>query len=61
MSKMVMVAEGVETTKSVYQLAKKFDIEMPITVEVYKALFENESPKLAIKNLMMRQFRPERW
>ena len=61
LGKMVMVAEGVETTKSVYQLAKKFGIEMPITVEVYKALFENESPKHAIKNHMMRQFRPERW
>lgn len=61
LSKMVMVAEGVETTKSVYRLAQKFDIEMPITVEVYKTLFEKESPRLAIKNLMMRQFRPERW
>ena len=61
LSKMVMVAEGVETTKSVYQLAQKFGIEMPITVEVYKALFENEPPRQAIKNLMMRQFRPERW
>jgi glycerol-3-phosphate dehydrogenase (NAD(P)+) len=61
LSKMVMVAEGVETTKSVYRLAQKFAIEMPITVEVYKTLFENESPRLAIKNLMMRQFRPERW
>jgi glycerol-3-phosphate dehydrogenase (NAD(P)+) len=61
LSKMVMVAEGVETTKSVYQLAQKFNIVMPITVEVYKALFENESPQRAIKNLMMRQFRPEWW
>jgi glycerol-3-phosphate dehydrogenase (NAD(P)+) len=61
LSKMVMVAEGVETTKSVYRLAQGFGIEMPITVEVYKALFENEPPRLAIKNLMMRQFRPERW
>jgi glycerol-3-phosphate dehydrogenase (NAD(P)+) len=61
LSKMVMVAEGVETTKSVYRLAQKFAIEMPITVEVYKTLFEKESPRLAIKNLMMRQFRPERW
>jgi glycerol-3-phosphate dehydrogenase (NAD(P)+) len=61
LSKMVMVAEGVETTKSVYRLAQKFNIEMPITVEVYKALFENEPPRQAIKNLMMRQFRPERW
>jgi glycerol-3-phosphate dehydrogenase (NAD(P)+) len=61
LSKMVMVAEGVETTKSVYRLAQKFGIEMPITVEVYKVLFENEPPRQAIKNLMMRQFRPERW
>jgi glycerol-3-phosphate dehydrogenase (NAD(P)+) len=61
LSKMVMVAEGVETTKSAYQLSKKFDIEMPITAEVYKTLFEGESPRLAIKNLMMRQFKPERW
>jgi glycerol-3-phosphate dehydrogenase (NAD(P)+) len=58
---MVMVAEGVETTKSVYQLAEKFKIEMPITVEVYNVLFNGAPAKLAIKNLMMRQFRPERW
>jgi glycerol-3-phosphate dehydrogenase (NAD(P)+) len=61
LGKMVMVAEGVETTKSVYQLAKKFKIEMPITVEVYNVLFNGAPAKLAIKNLMMRQFRPERW
>jgi glycerol-3-phosphate dehydrogenase (NAD(P)+) len=61
LGKMVMVAEGVETTKSVYQLAEKFKIEMPITVEVYNVLFNGAPAKLAIKNLMMRQFRPERW
>ena len=57
---MVMVAEGVETTKSVYQLAKKHGIEMPITAEVYKALFEDKSPREAVKDLMLRQLRPER-
>jgi glycerol-3-phosphate dehydrogenase (NAD(P)+) len=61
LEKMVMVAEGVETTKSVYLLAKKHDIEMPITVEVYKALFENKSPREAVKDLMLRQLKPERW
>jgi glycerol-3-phosphate dehydrogenase (NAD(P)+) len=60
LGKMVMVAEGVETTKSVYLLAKKYDIEMPITVEVYKALFEDKSPREAVKDLMLRQLKPER-
>lgn len=60
LGKMVMVAEGVETTKSVYQLAKKHDIVMPITVEVYKALFEDKSPREAVKDLMLRQLKPER-
>lgn len=59
LDKMVMVAEGVETTKSVYQLAKKHGIEMPITVEVYKTLFEDKSPREAVKDLMLRQLKPE--
>jgi glycerol-3-phosphate dehydrogenase (NAD(P)+) len=61
LGKMVMVAEGVETTKSVYQLARQFNIDMPITVEIYKALFEKKSAKEAIRDLMMRQLRPERY
>lgn len=61
LSKMTMVAEGVETTKSVYNLAKKFNIEMPITTEVYKTLFEGKSPLEAVKDLMQREYRPERW
>ncbi len=55
----VMVAEGVETTKSVYQLALKFDIEMPISAEVYRALFEGKPPLKAVKDLMLRQAKPE--
>jgi glycerol-3-phosphate dehydrogenase (NAD(P)+) len=61
LSKMVMVAEGVETARSVYELAKKYNIEMPISTEVYRALFEGTSAKEAIKNLMLREYRPERW
>ena len=55
-----MVAEGVETTKSVYQLAQKHCIDMPITTEVYKTLYENKSPVDAVKDLMQRQSKPER-
>jgi len=59
LARMVMVAEGVETTKSVYALAQRQNIEMPITVEVYKTLFEGKSPKAAVRDLMLRQLRPE--
>ena len=58
---MVMVAEGVETTKSVYQLAKKYAIEMPITQEVYKTLFEGKNARLAARDLMSRESKPEWW
>jgi glycerol-3-phosphate dehydrogenase (NAD(P)+) len=61
LSKMTMVAEGVETTKSVYQLTKKHNIEMPITVEVYKTLFEGKNAKLATRDLMGRESKPEWW
>jgi glycerol-3-phosphate dehydrogenase (NAD(P)+) len=59
LKQMTMVAEGVETTKSVYQLAQKYDIEMPITTEVFKTLFEGKPPKLALRDLMMRPFKSE--
>jgi glycerol-3-phosphate dehydrogenase (NAD(P)+) len=61
LEKMTMVAEGVETTKSVYALAKKHDIEMPITREVYKALFEGKNVRLAARELMIRESKPEWW
>lgn len=60
LKKMTMVAEGVETTKSVYLLARKYEIEMPITTEVYRTLFEGKSPLDAVRDLMKRQFKPER-
>ena len=61
LSQMTMVAEGVQTTKSVYDLSKKFDIEMPITQEVYKTLFEGKSAKAATRDLMSRDAKPEWW
>jgi glycerol-3-phosphate dehydrogenase (NAD(P)+) len=61
LDKMVMVAEGVETTKSTYALAQKYHIEMPITTEVYKTLFEGKPVKEAARDLMQRESRPERW
>lgn len=61
LSEMVMVAEGVKTTKSAYDLAKKYDTEMPITEEVYKTLFENKNPKDAVFDLMTRGAKQEKF
>ncbi|NIT57713.1 MAG: NAD(P)H-dependent glycerol-3-phosphate dehydrogenase, partial [Aliifodinibius sp.] len=38
---MVMVAEGVKTTRSVHQLSEKLQVEMPISEQVYQVLFHN--------------------
>jgi glycerol-3-phosphate dehydrogenase (NAD(P)+) len=61
LNKMTMVAEGVQTTKSVFALSKKFGIEMPITQEVYLALFKGKSAKQAVHDLMVRESKPEWW
>ena len=58
---MVMVAEGVETTKSAYKLAQKEQIEMPITEQVYKVLYHSKPPRKAVQDLMTRQSKSERW
>jgi len=58
-SSMESVAEGVTTTKSVYRLASKKGIEMPITREVFRVLFEQKPPEEATNSLMMRPPREE--
>lgn len=59
LSEMRMVAEGVNTTKSVYNLSKKLDVEMPITQEIYSILYEDVSPKEAVLRLMTRDLKQE--
>ena len=61
LAKMPMVAEGVQTTRSAYALAEKYDSEMPITTEVYRVLFENKPPQQAINDLMSRDPKSESW
>jgi glycerol-3-phosphate dehydrogenase (NAD(P)+) len=51
---MNMVAEGVKTTKSVYDWATKNNVEMPITKAVYGVLFDNVDPRDALYKLMTR-------
>ena len=59
LSDMDMVAEGVNTTKSVYDLSNKYDIDMPISIAVYKVLFHEEDPKTIVSDLMTRELSEE--
>ncbi|MGC8718712.1 MAG: NAD(P)H-dependent glycerol-3-phosphate dehydrogenase [Thermodesulforhabdaceae bacterium] len=59
LSEMRMVAEGVKTAKSVYFLAKKVGVEMPICEQVYAILYEGQDPREAVKILMTRALKHE--
>ncbi len=59
LSKMKMIAEGVNSARSFFNLSKKLDIEMPITDQVYKILYENKNPKVAVYDLMTRPLKSE--
>lgn len=58
---MKMVAEGVSTTDSAFQLARRTGVEMPIIEQVHQVLFENKDPRLAINDLMSRKTKQESW
>lgn len=53
------VAEGVKTAKAAQALAERHGIEMPITTEMYRVLYEKESPRGAIQRLMTRSLKAE--
>lgn len=54
------VVEGVATTRSVMDLARKYRVEMPITEQVHAVLFEGVDPIDAIARLMSRELTAER-
>jgi glycerol-3-phosphate dehydrogenase (NAD(P)+) len=47
-----MIAEGIPTTKSVYEYSKKNNIEMPLTKQAYEVIFNNKNIRQAIKDLL---------
>jgi glycerol-3-phosphate dehydrogenase (NAD(P)+) len=57
---MNMVAEGVKTTKAARELAQKVGVEMPITEQVYRILYEDKDPRTVVLELMERNLREER-
>ncbi len=46
--------EGVATTKLIYRLAHRHGIDMPITEQVYRILYEALPPLEAVRNLLLR-------
>jgi len=56
---MYMIAEGINTTKAIYEIAKINKIEAPITEIVYKILYKGLSPSASVNKLMTRKFRSE--
>jgi len=59
LSEMHMVAEGVKTSKSVYNLSRRLGVEMPISHEMYHILYDDLSPKEAVYRLMTRDLKHE--
>ena len=49
----------IRTTRSVRDLARRHDVEMPITEEVHSMLYEGKNPRISVEDLMTREFKPE--
>lgn len=54
-----MTVEGYTSTKAAYEMSQKVGVEMPITREIYKVLYEGKAPGEAIRDLMDRPRRHE--
>ena len=59
LEEMNQVAEGVVTTESAYALSKKLNVDMAITAEVYRLLYEDKDPRRVAADLMSRDLKKE--
>ena len=59
LAEMHMVAEGVKTARSVYNLSREREVEMPISHAVYHVLYDDLDPKTALYQLMTRDLKQE--
>ena len=59
LSEMNMVAEGVMTTRSAWNLAGKMEVEMPILEQVYQVLYKDKPCSEAVKDLFARSLKLE--
>ncbi len=59
LAEMKMVAEGVKSAESVYQLSQKCGVEMPIVENTYQILHQDKPAKAAVLELMSRDLKAE--
>ena len=59
MAEVQMVVEGVYSAKAAMELAKKYNVQMPIIEQVNKVLFDGKSADQAVKELMLRDKKEE--
>ena len=55
----IMIAEGVRTAKSAYDLARTYKLNTPIIDQVYEILYLAKQPKKAVHDLMLREPKSE--
>lgn len=58
-AEMRMVAEGIATTLSAYQLARREEVDMPITEQIFNILYKKKDPRRALNDLMSRRLKDE--
>jgi glycerol-3-phosphate dehydrogenase (NAD(P)+) len=58
-SSMQMVAEGVPTTKSAYECARRLNVETPVIDQIYAALYEGKPLTQAMEELLGREQKAE--
>jgi len=59
LAEMKMVAEGVNTTRAAYDMAKKYNVEVPIIEQTYAILYEDKPAREALIDLMSRTLKSE--
>lgn len=59
LSGMKMVAEGLFTAKAAMSLSDRFNLELPITQEVYEVVYNGKNPKDSLLDLMKRPLKKE--
>ena len=57
LSSMTMVAEGIRTSKSVYNLSRSLGVVMPICHEIYQVVYHDAAPREALARLMTRDLK----
>ncbi|MFA5730335.1 MAG: NAD(P)H-dependent glycerol-3-phosphate dehydrogenase, partial [Candidatus Paceibacterota bacterium] len=53
------IIEGATTAEAVYQLSKKYKVDMPIVTSVYHILYDGMDPMDALTQMMQRERKPE--